>query len=221
MTRVLLADDHRLVRAGFRLILASEPDLEVVGEAADGVEALEAAARLAPDVVLMDIRMPRLNGIEATARLQRLPNPPKVLVLTTFDSDRYVYEALRAGASGFLLKDAPERQLLSAIRTVVEGVALLAPDITRRLVDAFAMTGGPPSVPPAVLSRLTARETQVLRHLARGLSNAEIAEALTLSEATVKTHVARVLAKLGLTSRSQAVVFAYESRLVSPGESTG
>jgi DNA-binding NarL/FixJ family response regulator len=217
MTRVLLADDHRLVRAGFRLILASEPDLEVVGEAADGVEALEAAARLAPDVVLMDIRMPRLNGIEATARLQRLPNPPKVLVLTTFDSDRYVYEALRAGASGFLLKDAPERQLLSAIRTVVEGVALLAPDITRRLVDAFAATGGPPSVPPAVLSRLTARETQVLRHLARGLSNAEIAEALTLSEATVKTHVARVLAKLGLTSRSQAVVFAYESRLVSPG----
>jgi DNA-binding NarL/FixJ family response regulator len=214
---VLLADDHRLVRAGFRLILASEPDLEVVGEAADGVEALEAAARLAPDVVLMDIRMPRLNGIEATARLQRLPNPPKVLVLTTFDSDRYVYEALRAGASGFLLKDAPERQLLSAIRTVVEGVALLAPDITRRLVDAFAATGGPPSVPPAVLSRLTARETQVLRHLARGLSNAEIAEALTLSEATVKTHVARVLAKLGLTSRSQAVVFAYESRLVSPG----
>jgi len=221
MTRVLLADDHRLVRAGFRLILASEPDLEVVGEAADGVEALEAAARLAPDVVLMDIRMPRLNGIEATARLQRLPNPPKVLVLTTFDSDRHVYEALRAGASGFLLKDAPERQLLSAIRTVVEGVALLAPDITRRLVDAFATTGGPPSVPPAVLSRLTARETQVLRHLARGLSNAEIAEALTLSEATVKTHVARVLAKLGLTSRSQAVVFAYESRLVSPGESSG
>jgi DNA-binding NarL/FixJ family response regulator len=216
---VLLADDQHLVRSGLRLIVHSEPDLEVVGEAADGVEAVEATIRLRPAVVLMDVRMPRMNGIDATARLQGLVNPPKVIVLTTFDHDRYVYEALRNGASGFLLKDAPERQLLSAIRGVVDGASLLAPGVTRRLVDSFASVARPAQQPPVELDRLTAREIEILRQVARGLSNAAIAAEFYLSEATVKTHVARILAKLGLTSRTQAVVVAYESRLISPGPS--
>ena len=212
---VVLADDQRLIRSGLKLIIATEPDLDVIAEAADGVEAVEVAGRLQPDVVLMDIRMPRLNGIEATAHLQRLRRPPRVLILTTFDDDRYVYDALRAGASGFLLKDAPERQLLSAIRTVVDGVSLLTPEITRRLVEHF--TPPPVSGPlPTTLAQLTARELDVLKYLARGGSNAAIAADLYLSEATVKTHVARVLSKLGLTSRTQAVILAYETGLVTP-----
>jgi DNA-binding NarL/FixJ family response regulator len=213
--RVLLADDERLVRAGFRMILRAEPDIEVAGEAADGVEAVEAARRLRPDVVLMDVRMPRLNGIDATRQLVRLPEPPRVLVVTTFDLDRYVYETLRLGASGFLLKDAPEEQLIAAIRTVVSGVALLDHDVTQRLVDAFGDRNM--RTVATRLDVLTARETDVLRHLARGLSNAEIARALFLSEATVKTHVAHILGKLGLASRTQAAVLAYETRLVTPG----
>jgi DNA-binding NarL/FixJ family response regulator len=213
--RVLLVDDQRLVRAGFRMILQAEQDIDVVGEAADGVEAVEAARRLRPDVVLMDIRMPRMNGVEATRHLVRLPEAPRVLVLTTFDLDQFVYESLHAGASGFLLKDAPEQQLVAAIRTVVEGVALLAPNVTRRLIDAFAPAPPPNAVPPR-LSLLTPREVEVLREVARGLSNTEIARRLGLSEATAKTHVARILTKLGVASRTQAAVTAYESGLVSP-----
>jgi DNA-binding NarL/FixJ family response regulator len=213
--RVLLADDERLVRAGFRMILHSETDLEVVGEAADGVEAIELARRLHPDVVLMDVRMPRLDGIAATRRLVALTPAPAVLVVTTFDLDDYVYEALRAGASGFLLKDAPEQQLLAAIRTVTEGVALLAPTVTRRLIDTF--TKSPAIRVTPGLDTLTARETEVLKQVAQGLSNADIADALGVGEATVKTHLSRVLYKLGLTSRTQAVVLAYESGIVTPG----
>jgi len=215
MIRVLLADDQRLVRAGFRMILRAEPDIEVVAEAADGIEAVEAARRLRPDVVLLDIRMPRLDGIEATRRLLRLPHPPRVLVVTTFDLDQYVYETLRLGAAGFLLKDAPEEQLVAAIRTVVKGVALLDHDVTRRLIDAFADRGAA-EARAAEAAALTAREREVLVALARGRSNAEIARELFLGEATVKTHVAHILGKLGLTSRTQAVVFAYETRLVRP-----
>lgn len=215
MIRVLLADDQRLVRAGFRMILRAEPDIEVAGEAADGVEAVEAAQRLRPDVVLMDIRMPRLNGIEATRRLVALPHPPRILVVTTFDLDQYVYEALRLGAGGFLLKDAPEDQLIAAIRSVVAGVALLDHDVTRRLVDAFADRAAA-GRRPHELDGLTPRELDVLRALAQGRSNAEIARDLYLSEATVKTHVAHILAKLHLASRTQAAVLAYETRLVTP-----
>jgi len=213
--RVLLADDQRLVRAGFRMILSPEPDLEVVGEASDGLEAVDLARTLRPDVVLMDIRMPRLNGIDATAHLQRLAAPPRVLVLTTFNLDQYVYEALKAGASGFLLKDAPEQQLLAAIRTVVEGVALFAPEVTRQLVDTLARPR-PAASTPTELATLTPRELEVLRLVAGGLSNHDVASELHLTEATVKTHVARVLAKLGLSSRTQAVVAAYESGLITP-----
>jgi DNA-binding NarL/FixJ family response regulator len=219
MIRVLLADDQRLVRAGFRMILRAEPDIEVVGEAGDGVEAVDAAKRLRPDLVLMDVRMPRLNGIEATRLLLALPDPPRVLVVTTFDLDQYVYETLRLGASGFLLKDAPEDQLIAAIRTVVKGVALLDHDVTKRLIDAFAgrVAAGRN---PAELDALTPRETDVLRRLARGRSNAEIARDLYLSEATVKTHVAHILSKLGLASRTQAAVLAYETRLVTPSSTS-
>jgi DNA-binding NarL/FixJ family response regulator len=215
--RVLLADDQALVRAGFRMILKAEPGIEVVGEAGDGVEAVALADDLAPDVVLMDIRMPELDGIEATRRVVRDDTSPRVLVLTTFDLDEYVYGALRAGASGFLLKDAPEEQLVSAIRVIATGGSLFAPSVTRRLIEEFARRDATRTLPPA-LDGLTARETDVLREVARGLSNAEIAGRLVVSEHTVKTHVAHVLQKLDLRDRTQAVVVAYESGLVRPGD---
>jgi DNA-binding NarL/FixJ family response regulator len=215
--RLLLADDQELVRTGFRLILNAEPDLEVVGEAGDGAEAVEAAARLRPDVVLMDVRMPGVDGIDATRRLGSLTPrlSTKVLMLTTFDLDQYVYDALRAGASGFLLKDAPAAQLVEAIRVVAAGEALLAPAITRRMIAEFVrrpLLRGEPA-----LAELTSREREVLLLVARGLSNAEIASELFLSAATVKTHVKRVLAKLRLRDRVQAVVLAYECGLVQAG----
>jgi DNA-binding NarL/FixJ family response regulator len=214
--RILLVDDQRLVRSGFRMILGSDPGLEVVGEAGDGVEAVAEARRLDPDVVLMDVRMPGVDGIEATRRIATTPEAPRVLVLTTFDLDEYVFAALRAGASGFLLKDAPEAQLLAAIRVVADGGSLFAPSFTRRLIERFASLGEP-SAPPDAVETLTAREVEVLRLLARGRSNAEIAAELVLSEHTVKTHVAHVLAKLDLRDRIQAVILAYECGLVRPG----
>jgi DNA-binding NarL/FixJ family response regulator len=212
--KVLIADDQALVRTGFRKILESEPDLEVVGEAEDGGEAVEAGLLLRPDVVLMDIRMPRLDGLEAT---RRLAGKTRVLVLTTFDLSEYVYEALRAGASGFLLKDAPAEQLVTAIRVVAEGNALLAPSITRRLIEEFARRP-PATARPAELEALSPRELEVLRLVARGLSNAEIASELYVGDATVKTHVSRILQKLSLRDRVQAVVLAYESGLLQPGD---
>ena len=222
--RVLIVDDQALVRAGFRMILESEPDIEIVGEAGDGAEALEAVRQFEPDVVLMDIRMPNLDGLEATRRLLETARDgdaatPRVLMLTTFDLDEYVYEALRAGASGFMLKDTPPEQLVDAIHVVARGDALLSPTITKRVIEEFIQR--PPStIPverPAKLEELTARELEVLGFMARGLSNAEIAKDLFVSETTVKTHVARILMKLGLRDRVQAVVFAYESGLVQPG----
>ena len=212
--RILIADDQALVRTGFRKILESEPDLEVVGEAGDGAEALERVAVLHPHVVLMDIRMPRVDGLEAT---RRLAGRTRVLILTTFDIDEYVYEALRAGASGFLLKDAGADQLVAGIRIVAQGDSLLAPSVTRRLIEQFAQRPSPNARPDTV-AELTARELEVLRLLARGLSNAEIAQELIIGDATVKTHVARLLQKLGLRDRVQAVVLAYESGLVQPGQ---
>lgn len=214
MIGVVLADDQPLVRTGLRMILSSEPDIEVVGEAANGAEAVALCLRTHPDVVLMDVRMPELDGIEATRRLGAAKDPPKVLVLTTFDLDDIVYDALRAGASGFLLKDAPEDRLTSAIRVVAEGGSLFAPSVTRRLIEEFSRRT-PAERRPSV-DGLTDRETEVLVQIARGLSNAEIAAALFVSENTVKTHVARVLMKLGLRDRVQAVVLAYESGLVRP-----
>jgi DNA-binding NarL/FixJ family response regulator len=214
--RVLLADDQRLVRSGFRMILRADPGLDVVGEAGDGVEAVALARELRPDVVLMDVRMPRLDGIEATRQLLREQDPPRVLVLTTFDLDEYVYAALRAGASGFLLKDAPEEQLAAAIRVAADGGALFSPGVTRRLIERFTALDPDVATPPR-LEELTARELEVLRLIARGLSNAEIAAELVVSDHTVKTHVARVLAKLDLRDRTQAVIAAYESGLVRPG----
>jgi DNA-binding NarL/FixJ family response regulator len=213
--RVLLADDQQLVRSGFRMILHAQPEIEVVGEAGDGDEAVSLARELKPDVVLMDVRMPKLDGIAATRRLLEEPEPPRVLVLTTFDLDEYVFAALRAGATGFLLKDAPEEQLFAAIRVAADGGALFAPSVTRRLIERFTQLDDP--VAPVEMSDLTRREVDVLTLLARGLSNAEIAGELVVSEHTVKSHVARVLQKLGLRDRTQAVIAAYESGLVRPG----
>ena len=219
--RILIADDQALVRAGFKMILDAEDDLDVVGEAADGAAAVELARRLKPDVVLMDIRMPELDGIEATRRVVALEGDPpvRVLMLTTFDLNEYVYEALRAGASGFLLKDVPPEQLAAGIRVVAQGEALLAPSITKRLIQEFAAAAPVTAAPPPGLDELTARELEVFRLIARGLSNAEIAAELIVSETTVKTHVARVLMKLGLRDRVQAVVLAYEAGVAVPGRS--
>ena len=222
MIRVLIVDDQAMVRAGFRMIVEAEQDITVVGEASDGVDALELCARSKPDVVLMDVRMPRMDGIEAASRLlaHRAVNTPRVLMLTTFDLDDYVYAALRAGVSGFMLKDAPAEQLVEAIRVIASGDALLAPSVTRRLIEEIGRRPGRDSVAAAPgLDTLTEREHEVLRLLARGLSNAEIAEQLYLGEATIKTHVGRVLMKLNLRDRVQAVVLAYESGLITPGES--
>jgi DNA-binding NarL/FixJ family response regulator len=218
--RVLVVDDQGLVRAGFRMILEAQPDIEVVGEAADGLDAVDAARRLQPDVVLMDIRMPRLDGLEATRRLAgpAAPDRVKVLILTTFDLDEYVCEALRAGASGFLLKDLPREDLVAAGRVVARGDALLAPSVTRRLIEEFARRPAQRAPDAADLSALTAREREALELMARGLSNAEMAAALYVSEHTVKTHVGNVLAKLGLRDRIQAVILAYEVGLIHPGQ---
>jgi DNA-binding NarL/FixJ family response regulator len=216
MIKVLVADDHALARGGLRAMLDVQDDLEVIGEAEDGAQAVEEALRLRPDVVVMDIRMPRLDGIEATRRLHQHAGAPSVLVLTTFDLDEYVYEALRAGAGGFMLKDAPPGQLAEAVRTVAAGDTLLAPAVTRRLVERFVKRPSPGAGDE--LAELTERELEVLRHVGRGLSNAEIARRLYLSEATVKTHLTRILSKLGLRDRVQAVVFAYETGLIEPGE---
>jgi DNA-binding NarL/FixJ family response regulator len=211
--RILLADDQALVRGGFRMILEAEPDIQVVGEAADGSEVVERALETRPDLVLMDVRMPVLDGIEATRRLLAALPATRVLILTTFDLDEYVVDAFRAGASGFLLKTAPPQQLVAAVRTVQEGDALLAPVSTRRLIEQAAR----PVTTPPVLERLTAREQDVLRLLARGLTNAEIAGELVVEPSTIKSHVASLLAKLSLRDRVHAVVFAYESGLVQPG----
>ncbi|WP_353815851.1 response regulator [Agromyces sp. SYSU T00266] len=214
--RVLVADDHALVRSGIVGLLEAA-DLEVVGEAGDGLAAVESARRLRPDVVLMDIRMPGLDGIEATARLSAEPGAPSVLVLTTFDLDEYVYRALRAGAAGFLLKDAPPERLVDAVRTVARGEALLAPALTRRLIERY-LAAPQPGAAAEPAPDLTPREREVWLLIARGMSNHEVGERLFLSEATVKAHVTRLLAKLGVRDRVQAVVAAYESGLVRPGE---
>ena len=214
--RVLVCDDQSLVRSGFRMILEARPDLEVVGEAEDGLQAVELAGQTDPDVVLMDVRMPNLDGVEATRRIVGSGNPVRVIVLTTYDVDEHVHDALRAGASGFLLKDVQPTQLVDAIRVVAAGDALLAPSVTRRLLDRFARTLPDATPPPDSLSSLTEREVEVLRLVAAGLSNAELAERLFVSEATVKTHVSSVLHKLGVRDRVQAVVLAYDTGLVRP-----
>ena len=215
--RVVLADDQALVRAGLRLILEAEDDLEVVGEASDGEQAIAVTPRLQPDVVLMDIQMPKLDGIEATRRIgQESAIRSRVLILTTFEQDEYVFEALRAGASGFLLKNAPPEELVQAVRIVAAGDALLAPSITRRVIEDYAQRSAPPQS-DGRLDLLTERELEVLRLLATGKSNAELAAQLFLGEGTIKTHVSHVLSKLGLRDRVQAVVFAYESGLAQPG----
>ncbi|AEW95041.1 MULTISPECIES: response regulator transcription factor [Streptomycetaceae] len=217
--RVLIADDQTMIRESFAILLNAQPDIEVVGEAGDGEEAVRAVAELGPDVVLMDIRMPRLDGLEATRRITGDGDAAaKVLVLTTFDLDEYVYEALRAGASGFLLKTSSAHQLADAVRTVHEGGALLAPTVTRRLIQEFSRLGGKPAPRRERVGDLTERETQVLCLIAQGLSNLEIAGELVISEQTVKTHVSRILIKLGLRDRTQAAVFAYETGLVVVGE---
>ncbi len=217
MIRVVIADDQALVRGGFRMILDAQTDIEVVGEASDGWEALAQARELEPDVVLMDIRMPELDGLEATRQLVSGDGSARVLILTTFDLDEYVYEAMKAGASGFLLKDVRLEQLAEAVRVVAAGDSLLAPAITQRLIAEFVRRPPPGSATPVELSELTERELEVLMLIARGLSNGEIASALFLGEATVKTHVTHVLTKLKLRDRVQAVVLAYESGLVHPG----
>jgi DNA-binding NarL/FixJ family response regulator len=217
--RVLLADDQAMVRAGIRMILDLEQDMEVVGEAQDGEEAVAVARRTRPDVIVMDVRMPRLDGVAATRRVvEELDPPPRVLVVTTFDEDEPVYEALRAGAAGFLLKNAPPEQLVEAVRAVAAGDGLLSPAVTRRVIEEFARRSPAPAAPaPDVLDELTERELDVLRLMARGLSNAEIAERLVITPGTAKTHVGRILMKLGLGNRVQAVVLAYETGLVRPG----
>ncbi|MBV9207646.1 MAG: response regulator transcription factor [Actinobacteria bacterium] len=220
---IVVADDHEVVRAGFAALLDTQPDFAVLGTASDGGEAVRACRELRPDVVLMDVRMPGLDGIEATRQLAAAGSPgPRVLILTTFDLDQYVFDALRAGASGFLLKDVTAERLFEAVRVVAAGEALLAPAVTRRLISEFARlrpaAGGPP---PTALTALTPRETEVLRLVAEGLSNPEIAARLVVTEETVKTHVSRILAKLGLRDRTQAVVAAYESGLVVPGHERG
>jgi DNA-binding NarL/FixJ family response regulator len=215
-TRLILADDERLVRTGLRMIIDAETDLLVVAEAGDGVEAVDTAHRVPADVVLMDVRMPRLDGLEATRRIVARPGHPRVIVLTTFDLDAYAFEALRAGASGFLLKDAPERELLAAIRVAADGGSMVAPSVTRRLIERFTAAPDPAEAHPE-LHRLTPRETDVLRLLARGRSNAEIATELVVTEHTAKTHVAHILDKLDLRDRVQAVVLAYEAGIVRPG----
>ncbi|WP_314172438.1 response regulator transcription factor [Streptomyces winkii] len=231
-TRVIIVDDQAMVRAGFAALLSAQSDIDVVGEAADGAEGVGLCGRTHPDVVLMDVRMPEMDGLEAARRILRPgagagsagsegggTHQPKVLMLTTFDVDDYVYEALRAGASGFLLKDAPPDDLIAAVRIVAEGEALLAPSVTRRLIADFARQRPMPSASRGLrLNGLTDRETEVLELLARGRSNTEIAEALVLAEQTVKTHVSRIFTKLRLRDRAQAVIFAYESGLISPGE---
>ncbi len=218
--RVLIADDQQLVRSGFRMMLEAEGDIEVVGEAADGEEAVDLARKLAPEVALLDLRMPRMDGIQATELIARSPGTAtRVLVVTTFDADEYVYAALRAGASGFLLKDAPPEELAVAVRVIAAGEALLAPSVTRRLIEQFARMQ--PSRESGDLESLTERELEVLRLVARGLSNAEIAQELVIGETTVKTHVGNVLMKLGLRDRAQAVVVAYESGVVTPGRLQG
>jgi len=218
--RVLVADDQELVRAGFCVILGAADGIRVVAEAADGAEAVALAIQHAPDVVLMDIRMPTMDGLAATRLITAAERAPKVVILTTFDLDDYVYEALRAGASGFLLKDSPRGDLIAAVRAAAAGDALLAPSVTRRLIEAFARRPAAAAPSPAALASVTAREKEVLLLLARGRSNAEIAAELFVSEATVKTHVASLLAKLGLRDRVQAVILAYETGLVVPGEAT-
>jgi DNA-binding NarL/FixJ family response regulator len=218
MTRVVIADDQAMVRAGLRALLTAEHDIEIVGEAADGEEAVDVVLKTRPDVVLMDIRMPGVDGLEATRRLLTRDGGPRVLILTTFDADEYVYEAMKAGASGFLLKDVRPEQLAEAVRVVAVGDALLAPAITRRLVEQFVRRPPPASTKPHELAELTERELDVLGLVARGFSNAEIASSLFLTEATVKTHLTHILAKLNLRDRVQAVVLAYESGLIQPGE---
>jgi DNA-binding NarL/FixJ family response regulator len=218
--RLLIVDDQELVRTGFRLFLETQDDLEVVGEAGGGTEAIERAKELRPDVVLMDIRMPGMDGVEATTQLTAadIEPPPRVLILTTFDLDEYVFGALRAGAAGFLLKDAPRERLLEAIRVVHGGEALLSPSVTRRLIEDFAARSDPLEPPAALLEQVTRREREVLVLVARGLSNSEIADRLVVTEATVKSHVGSILMKLDLRDRVQAVVFAYEHGIVTAGE---
>jgi DNA-binding NarL/FixJ family response regulator len=216
ITRLAIADDEATVRAGLRMLVEAEPDLEVVGEAADGLEIVAVARRTKPDVVLMDIRMPRLDGLSAARRILELEPAPRVIMLTTFGEDENLFEALRAGTSGFLLKVSPPEQLLEAIRIVASGDGLIDPTVTRRVIEAFAGQPVPPAAPPE-LEALTPRELEVLKLIARGLANHEIADELVVSEATVKTHVKRILMKLGLRDRVQAVVLAYESGIVRPG----
>ena len=221
MTRCLIADDQAMVREGFAAVLAAQPGLVVVGQAADGADAVSQARQLEPDVILMDVRMPLLDGLQAVRQIlgaASATHPPRVLMLTTFDLDEYVYEALRAGASGFLLKDATAAELVHAVRVVAAGDALLAPSVTRRLIADFARQPRAGAAIPATLSSLTHRETEVLRLIARGLSNAEISDALVIAEQTTKTHIGHILAKLDLRDRAQAVVLAYESGLVAPGQ---
>ena len=218
VVKIVVADDHQVVRAGFAALLDTQPDFTVVGTAADGAEAVRVCRELGPDVVLMDVRMPGTDGIEATRQLVRSADQvPRILILTTFDLDEYVYDALSAGASGFLLKDVTAERLFDAVRVIAGGDALLAPAVTRRLIGEFARMRARPATSPAALGSLTPRETQVLRLIAEGLSNTEIAARLVVTEETVKTHVSRVLGKLGLRDRTQAVVTAYETGLVVPG----